>query len=186
MRVLFFVLSVMQAAAAQTVPSLLSLTPTAEELAGACELVPRPSEPLGGTRVRSGLWGPVPIPSNPWLGNDSSKVAAIWEIVAGYEGAVRLPDGPPPDRGRVEGLRHQAAIGAKGSAAAYRNGEERVLLFALQSPRLEAGALGGTVGPGGDSTVVFRTAGLWVRLTGTAGPCFDVLRSHIEGSLAGR
>lgn len=180
MRAVLLFVGVALAAGQHSQPSIAGLIPTVDVLGGACVLTPRPTEQVGEKVFRSGLWGPVPIPRNPWFGDDPSKVAAIREIVVGFEGAVRLPDGPPLDRNAAERWRHQSAEGAKGAAVAYGNGPEQVLLYALQSSRLEAGGLDVTNGPGLHSTMVIRTAGIWVRLTGMRGTCFDALRRHVE------
>lgn len=185
MRVVLLVLCSVQALSPQTGGSLTSLTPPPERLGGACQVAPRPSEQTGERIFRSGLWGPVTIPTNPWFGDDPAKVAAIGEIVMGFEGAPRLPDGPPMDRQQAQAARYQATEGAKGYAAAYKNGTEPVLVYALQSSRLKEGAHGLDEGAGlSNSTGLFRTAGLWVRLVGRRGECFDALRHHVEQALA--
>ena len=161
---------------------LSRLTASRAVLGDACQLAPDHTVPPGWTQVR-----PLRLPGNPWSGDDFERVAAIGAIVLGAEGAPRLPDGPPLDRGMLNDLRRQQFEGATGYAAAYRRAENLTLVYALWSSRLEASLSSGlATGRLADdaSHGRFRQKGLRVRIWGSRGPCFDALRRHVEQTLA--
>jgi hypothetical protein len=187
MGVVLLLLMALQAGSSKPNADLSVLTVPPEILGQSCELSPRHSEPLGGNRFRSGFWGPVPLPRNPWYGDDLETTARIGEIVVGPEGVPRLPDGPPLDRGEIADLRRQLFEGASGYAAAYRNGENLTFVYAIQSGRLDVGMRSGLVAQRPTDRTndeVFRARGLWVRIVGSRGPCFDAARRHLEHALA--
>lgn len=189
MRVVLLLLTALQAGWVQPNADLSALTVPPGNLGQSCQLAPRNSEPLGGTRVRSGFWGPVSIPRNPWVGHDLERVARIGELVVGTEGSPRLPDGPPLDAGGLADLRRQSFESAIGYAAAYRDGDNLTFVYAIQSDRLDVGMRSGLVAQRPtDSTddEVFRASGLWVRIFGSRGPCFDAAQRHLEHTLAER
>src|SRR5262245_35334242 len=64
-------------------------------LPGECDLSSAPSRRLDGNRFQSGLWGGLPITTNPWSGTDAKIIASIRERMYG---PPRMPDGPPLDR----------------------------------------------------------------------------------------
>ncbi|BCS34230.1 hypothetical protein TBR22_A34590 [Luteitalea sp. TBR-22] len=186
MGLVLLLLIVMQAAPPRHDEALSRLTAPRTALGPSCVLAPAPSERLGGDRVRSGFWGPVILPSNPWVGEDRDRVIAIGEVVVGPEEAPRLPDGPPLDRGQLQAMRAQRFEGARAYAAAYRSSDELTFVYALQWPRLEAGprgdfAVGRATAP--SSSDVYRRKGLWVRVWGSRGDCHEALRRHVEQTI---
>jgi hypothetical protein len=83
-------------------------------------------------------------------------------------------------------MQRQLFEGARGYAAAYRAGENLTFVYGLQTDRLDEGARSGLVAPRPTDSYnheVIRTKGLWVRIVGSRGPCFDAARRHLERTL---
>jgi hypothetical protein len=62
------------------------------EVPDACAVTPSPTERMAVNGLRSGLWGSLPIETNPWTGTDRRAIARIREIMYG---GPEMPDGPP-------------------------------------------------------------------------------------------
>ena len=75
------------------------------QLPEGCQLAPAPSVDEWPGQVRGGLWGGLPISSNPWTGADAALAAKIRLRVAG---APRVVDGPPS---RAALVRQEIALG---------------------------------------------------------------------------
>jgi hypothetical protein len=83
--------------AAQTAPTLSSLTAPEKDLPSGCRLRPIAS----GTTVPRILF---PFPDNPWIGPDRRHVI---EIRKSIDGPLRLPDAPPLTRKEQTALEHR-------------------------------------------------------------------------------
>ncbi len=70
-----------------------ALTAPASARPVGCELSPSSAVTPPDGRTTVGLWGSLPIASNPWRGTNPLTIAAILDRVGG---SSELPDGPPP------------------------------------------------------------------------------------------
>jgi hypothetical protein len=118
---------------AQQVASVTAqdLTVPSERLPENCQLAPAPSITDGPNRVRGGLWGGLPLPSNPWAGTDAPLAAKIRELV---EGGRRMADGPPSSRADMARQRLRLAEDIEGAYAAFytTTGDTLVSVFAIR------------------------------------------------------
>ena len=105
----------------------------ADRLPLGCRLISAPSIRLEGNKVLSGLWGNLPIPTNPWAGTDRHLVALIRERMYGLP---RGPDGPPlSQRENAQYLLHLADGVEEGYTAFYEQAESQgvaVSVYALR------------------------------------------------------
>ena len=85
------------------------LTVPRQHLPQGCELAADNSKPL---------WGSLPVPTNPWVGDDAPLAGRVRELV---EGRTPLADGPPPTNAELSRLRLQLAQGVEEAYAAFYN-----------------------------------------------------------------
>jgi hypothetical protein len=178
------VASVPTVAHGQAPPADLStLTVPATALPDGCALAPEPTERLEGTRVRGGLWGGLPIRSNPWTGTESKPLR---EIRTRMFGVPRMPDAPPDARLAAQ-MQRQLVEGLSGYAAFYRQGDALVHVYALQSPEpLEwnRSSPPDRVWSTGQAAARISGGTRPVLMLGDAGPCFDAVARHLRAAKA--
>jgi hypothetical protein len=167
---------------AQEVAALDALTVPASARPAGCVPVPSYSEPVGQGRVRTGLWGPVPIDTNPWSGTKWRVLSAIRSTMFG---PPRFPDAVPDARLNAK-LGRDVVDGLTGYAAAYRDGETRLFVYALRS----AGPLPWTAaspaerdGSTGQRIVRLGRGPTKVLAVGDPGACFAAVEQHLRAAL---
>jgi hypothetical protein len=95
---------------------LEALNNVTRQLPPECALIPSPSVRLDGSSVLSGLWGNLPIATNPWTGVERSALA---QIRTHMYGLPRSPDGPPLDRREASRYVREQADGIQEGYAAF-------------------------------------------------------------------
>lgn len=134
-----------------------ALTVPAERLPAGCTPPESPVMRGGDDKMQSGLWGGLPITSNPWTGYDRAIVAAIVERM---DRPILVPDAPLTRRDAAR-FRLQLADGVdEAYAAVYRQPAPPLVIVYAQ--RLT----GATV-----PVVV---------VSGDAGECAQAIRAHLR------
>ena len=100
-------------------PALADLTP--RSLPDGCELVTSNTE-RDGNRVTSGLWGGLPVTSNPWVGGERRIVLNIYLRMFP---APAAPDGPPLDPAASSRFMSKLADGITEAYTAFYRSSER-------------------------------------------------------------
>lgn len=161
-------------------PALDALTAPAASLPAGCVLAPAPSEKVGSRRV-VGFWFYVPVPTNPWTG-DTPRVLA--EVRPRMFDPVRMPDALPDARLAAQ-LERDLVAGLAGYAAFYRQGDQRVSVYALRGAELPLWPRPSSPDSGGSWAVArIRSRDLAVMAAGDAGPCFDAVERHLRAAVA--
>ena len=121
--------------------ALNDLTVPPRHLPARCAL--SPAAPVSdGRTVQGGLWAGLPIPMNPWTGDDRRTISSLRERM----GDVPLITDAPLTAKDASRYSLRLAEGVdEGYAAIYSESQtERVVVYALRfatAPRLESGAL---------------------------------------------
>ncbi len=158
--------------------TLSNVTP---QLPTECALVSSPSVRLDGSSVLRGLWGNLPIATNPWTGVEPSILA---QIRMHMYGLPRAPDGPPLDRREASRYFLQQADGIQeGYAAFYKDsGAEGVAVYALTYADGQPATVPPSTGQSsGDRAVSWARIGRTVVLAvGSRGACSQGLETYIQ------
>jgi hypothetical protein len=160
--------------------NLGDLTVANEQLPGGCKLAASPTLRLDDTRVIDGLWGGLPIRSNPWIGSDRAVLA---QIRTHMYGPGRLPDAPP-DRRTAAAYDGQLVDNvSEGYAAFYRDsGPEGIAVYALtftsNEPLRDPSTNPQT---SKDRLVSWITLGqTHILVVGDNGRCSDVIHANVQ------
>jgi hypothetical protein len=169
--------------AGQPASVLDALTAPQATLPAGCALTPAPSERIGEGRVRSGFWGSLPIPSNPWAGED---LRVLPEIRTRMFGPSLMPDGPPDAR-IAKQIGRDLVAGLSGYAAFYRQGEARVGVYALRSATPLRWTRASPVendGSTGQAVARINSRHVAVLAMGDRGPCFASVERHLRAAVS--
>jgi hypothetical protein len=173
----------MPAAGAGQPPSTFEgLTVPPATLPAGCVPAPAESERHDGGRVTFGFWFGLQVPSNPWTGD---KPRILSDIRSRMFGPPRMPDAPPDAR-TVAQINRTLVEGLSGYAAFYRQGGERVAVYALRStdprewtqssllPRKDDGT--------GQAYARITQGRVAMLVVGDRGPCFSAIEQHVRSA----
>lgn len=172
-------------ARAQSASRLETLTPAASALPAGCAYVPSPTERIGERQLRSGLWGGLPIRSNPWAGDTWRPVSEIKNRLFGPS----LMKDAPADLRSAAALERSLVTGMSGYAAFYVDGDARIAVYALsrgEEPLRWTPSPVGSAEPGtGPAAVKLGNRQVAVLVTGDRGPCFTAIEQHLRTAVGG-
>jgi hypothetical protein len=153
------------------------LTVPQDRLPIGCGLSAADSVPLDGNRIRGGLWGGLPIATNPWTGTDRLLVALIRERV---ESPRAMPDAPMLTRSELARFRLALADGVEeGYAAFYVQGEAEVIgVYGLRFADAERTRLYSTSRVSPATPVEIGSIRAFV--SGNDGPCFQAIAAYVR------
>ncbi len=169
------------AVAGQSPPTFEALTVPHATLPAGCGLAPAESERSDGGRVKFGFWFGLQVPSNPWTGGTPRILS---DVRARMFGPPRIPDAPPDARTAAH-IGRTLVESMSGYAAFYRQGGERVAVYALRSadplewtrssqPQKDDGT--------GQAFARITQGRLAMLVVGDRGPCFSAIEGHVRSA----
>jgi|SRR5579862_1045532 len=176
--VLIGVLVLLPTAAVAQNARLVDLTVPAERLPVGCLLSPTPSVKLEGNRYRGGLW--AGLPSNPWIGTDSVRIASIASI---FFPSIRMPDGPPLDKKEMALFRLHFADGIEeGYEAVYLTDDSApfIIVYGLRFPTAAAAQSFFEQSGFAHDRRAAQTGSVVALAAGPESACFDVVLAHVQ------
>lgn len=148
----------------------LTLPPTA-----ICRPTPASFVREENNRIRSGLWGNLPINTNPWLGTDRAIIIELYERLFGLP---RVPDGPIFSLQELATFRNQLADDVEeGYAAFYDDGHLSVYALTMRASIPESNRRGARPNPDAVWFTAERTVGV---IVGATRDCREVLVRHLQ------
>jgi hypothetical protein len=130
-----------------------------------------------------GLWGGLPIQTNPGTGSDPHLIATIRERL--YGGPPQ-PDGPPLDRRTASRYFFKLADGiAEGYAAFYQHpGSGKVAVYALRFSDASARPHDIDRPPAGSVADWVEIGNVSARVDGDGGACYQAVAAHLKSLLS--
>ena len=111
---------------------LSELTLLQGALSSECRLIPAPSvRAESGNSLRAGLWGSLPITTNPWIGKEPRVIASIYVHMFG---PPVTPNGPPLDARSLSRYAFELAKDVEEGYAAFyqQSGQPAIAVYALK------------------------------------------------------
>ena len=153
-----------------------TLTVPPSRLVPGCALSPAPFLRLDNNRMIGGLWGDLPITTNPWSGDDRAISGKIRERVAH---APMLPDGPPLSRSELARFQFELADDVERAFAAFY-GEEGWPPIAVYAVTFKAAPIPqAPLNPSSNGELRLVHDRTVVLLSGRPGPCSSAVGAYL-------
>ena len=164
------------------IPTMQQLTVPQDRLGDQCRLTPSSSQSLGGNRIMYGLWGNLPIETNPWTGVDRRVIASIRVRISG---PPIVPDGPPPTARELARIRDRLADGVEEGYAAFYSqpGPQQLVVYGLKFAPDDMPQIFRLSTPSSPRVRVpsqFDIGLIHVFLFGDEGPCSQAIKAYLK------